>query len=292
MPIAEDSNLPRQLIFPLTFVILWSSGAIFAKQGLSYTTPLMFLVYRNSLSSIVLWVVFFIWIRDLSMEKLLRNAVVACLLQIGYQVAFFNALTNDVTPAFLAVILALQPILTAMLARKGATAFQWAGLVLGLAGVCVTIGFSHAAASEIGFLWALLALASLTFGVIVQHCWSGSGNVVYDMAVQYTISGGILSIVSTRVGDFQTIWSWAYIASLAWMVLLVSVGATLILYHLLRQGSAIGVSSLFYCVPPMTALMDYTVYGDPLSWAQLGGMALVIAGLLFVNRNSGTAAAR
>lgn len=71
---------------------------------------------------------------------------------------------------------------------------------------------------------------------------------------------------------------------LLWMGLVVSVLATLLLYRLIAQGNLVNVTSLFYLVPAVTALMDYLFFGNRLGLLSLLGMGLIIVGLVFVFR--------
>ena len=47
----------RQRVFPLLFVVLWSTGFIVAKYGLAYAPPLTFLLYRMVLVAVLMGIV-------------------------------------------------------------------------------------------------------------------------------------------------------------------------------------------------------------------------------------------
>ncbi len=275
----------HRLWLPAAFVLTWSSGAIFVKEGLRYAAPFQFLAYRAVFSALLLWAVLWI-LRGSRLEEvaLKRNSAAALLLQVGYQTAFFLALMHAVKPGLLAIVLALQPILTGVIEAQRTKGLDWIGLTLGLAGVVVTVGSIGDGGVGIGAAWALLALVSLTAGTVLQHRWSGSGNLPLDMAVQYSISAVVLIAVSLVTDDGGTVWSWPFITSLAWMVVVVSIGATFLLYFMLKKKDVLSVSVLFYCVPPVTALFDYLVYGERLSSIQLGGMGMVVCGLALTLR--------
>ena len=44
------------------------------------------------------------------------------------------------------------------------------------------------------------------------------------------------------------------------------------------------VASLFYLVPPVTALMSFFMFGEILGWVQLAGMAIAVAGVALVTK--------
>jgi drug/metabolite transporter (DMT)-like permease len=94
----------------------------------------------------------------------------------------------------------------------------------------------------------------------------------------------VLVLLAWGIDHFAIHWTLSFIVALGWMVLVVSVGATMILYYLLRQRSLTSVTSLFYCVPPVTAVLDYVIFGHLLPALAMLGMAFVVVGLVLVNR--------
>lgn len=69
-----------------------------------------------------------------------------------------------------------------------------------------------------------------------------------------------------------------------WLGLVISVGATFLLYRLIACGNLVNVTSLFYLVPGVTAAMDWLLLGNPMSMRALGGLAIVVVGLVIVFR--------
>ena len=74
--------------------------------------------------------------------------------------------------------------------------------------------------------------------------------------------------------------------SVLWLGAVISVGATVLLYRLLRAGNLVNVTSLFYLVPAVTAVMDYLIFGNKLAALSVLGMAMIIIGLMFVFRKT------
>ena len=72
--------------------------------------------------------------------------------------------------------------------------------------------------------------------------------------------------------------------SVLWLGAVISVGATVLLYRLLRAGNLVNVTSLFYLVPGVTAAMDYLFLGNAMSGLSLAGMAAILLGLVLVFR--------
>ena len=65
-------------------------------------------------------------------------------------------------------------------------------------------------------------------------------------------------------------------------MLVLSIGATLVLYMLLRRGDASRVASLLYLVPPLTAVMAWIGFGETLAPFTVVGMVLTATGVALV----------
>ena len=83
---------------------------------------------------------------------------------------------------------------------------------------------------------------------------------------------------------FEVEWSVGFVVPLFYMGVLISVGATLLLYRLIRMGNLVNVTSLFYLMPGTTALLDYLFLGNRMALGSLLGMGLIVVGLVLVFR--------
>jgi len=82
----------------------------------------------------------------------------------------------------------------------------------------------------------------------------------------------------------QVEWNWTLIVASSWLSLANSIGAFSLLYMLLRSGEASRVSTLFYLVPPVTAIMAFAVFHETLSLAALAGFSIAVAGVYLGTR--------
>jgi drug/metabolite transporter (DMT)-like permease len=103
--------------------------------------------------------------------------------------------------------------------------------------------------------------------------------------VQY-FAGLLLCSVFVPFQPFHFEHSSGFFVPVLWMGLVVSLLATLLLYRLIARGNLVNVTSLFYLVPAVTAVMDYLIFGNKLAVLSLLGMGLIIVGLAFVFRRS------
>lgn len=264
------------------FVLLWSLGAIFSKWGLSHASVFAFLVMRFALAFGFLLVLGLFRRRWLPAAGTRRQVGIAGLLMIGcYSINYFLALEHGVNPGVLATVLGIQPILTLLLLERRFTLGRLAGLTLALLGLSMVVYQSlvHARFDLTGTAFALGALLSITAGAILQKRVQQTPAEILPM--QYGASLLLcLAFVPFRPFAFEV--STGFIVPLLWMGLVGSVLAQLLLYRLIRGGNLVNVTSLFYLVPVVTALMDYLFFGNALPAESWAGMAAILLGLALV----------
>ncbi|WP_434561906.1 DMT family transporter [Pseudomonas sp. Z4-20] len=269
------------------FVLLWSSGAIFSKLGLAHASPFAFLLIRFAIAlcALVLLIPLLKFKLPRAGKPMLYAAATGLVLLGAYQIFYLLALQLNVTPGVMATLMGVQPILTVVLMERQRSWQRMFGLALGLVGLVMVVyqGIGLAGMSLAGMLCGLLALVSMTAGSIMQK--RITDNPLGTLPVQY-LAGLILCAVFVPFQSFHFEHSMGFIVPVLWMGLVVSVLATLLLYRLIARGNLVNVTSLFYLVPAVTAIMDYLVFGNRLALLSLLGMVLIIIGLVFVFRKS------
>ena len=190
----------------------------------------------------------------------------------------------------LAIIVCLQPILVGLIAPRftGETVslLRWAGLALGMAGAATVIMSRSSVELEhpIGVLAAVGALFAITAGTLWEKRFGKSHHPVVSNAVQYLAGlAGVLP-VAMIFESFQFTWSLPFVGALAYLVIGNSLVAMSLLLAMIRAGEVSRVSSLFYLVPPISALMAWPLLGEempPLGWV---GFALAAAGVMLARR--------
>src|SRR5690606_22163999 len=94
----------------------------------------------------------------------------------------------------------------------------------------------------------------------------------------------VTAAVAAVTETMQVNWSGNFIFALAWLVLILSLGAVSLLNLLIRRGSAVRVASLFYLTPPVTALMAWTLFGETVAVTAIIGMAIAVSGVWLARR--------
>jgi drug/metabolite transporter (DMT)-like permease len=276
---------------PALFVLLWASGFIGAKYGLPAAPPASFLLVRFTLVVAILMPIALLaharWPAQPAQWGHL--AVAGLLVQGGYLGGVFHAIDRGMSAGLSALIVGLQPLLTALLASfmlgERVTRIQWAGLVLGLggAGLVVEDKISVAGLTWQSLLFAIVALFSMTVGTVYQKRYCGMFDLRTGAIIQF-IAAGLLMLPFAMMETRPVVWSPELIAAMTWLVLALSIVAIGLLALLVRRGAATKVASLFYLVPPCTALFAFAVFRERLSAPAVLGMALAVIGVAMVVR--------
>lgn len=272
--------------FPLLFVALWSTGFIGARLGMPHTEPLTFLFVRYlaviGLMAVIAGVSQAPW--PATRRDWVHIGVAGLMLHAGYLGGVFVAISLGLPAGVAALVVCLQPLLTAVCAGgwlgEAVRPRQWLGLFLGLAGVALVVAhkmgtvFSWQALSA-----AVLALLAITAGTLYQkkYCprFDWRTGVIAQFIPTTLITGWGAWWFETGRMEFTG----ELVFALAWLVLVLSVGAVSLLNWLIRQNSAVNVASLFYLVPPCTAFIAWLLFGESFSQWALVGMALVVGGV-------------
>ncbi|HEY8974717.1 MAG TPA: DMT family transporter [Burkholderiaceae bacterium] len=272
---------------PLLFVVLWSTGFIGAKLGLPDCEPLTLLTLRYAAVLVLMGAVALAtrapW--PASAAQWLHISVSGLLIHAVYLGGVFTAIRLGLPAGVTALVVGLQPVLTALgaglLLRERVRAAQWAGLALGLAGVVLVVARKvqgGPAAAEL-LLPAVIALAGITMGTLYQKRFCASFDLRTGSVVQFLPSLVVTGLAAWRTETMVVHWTPAFVFALGWLVLVLSLGAVSLLNVLIRSGSAVNVASLFYLTPPTTALIAWAMFGETLTGLALAGMGLAVLGV-------------
>lgn len=266
------------------FVLLWGCAAIFTRLGLDNASPLALLVFRFAIALGTLLLIG-CFRRHWFPEKGTRRQVMLTGLMLigGYSVCYFQAMAHGVTPGLIATIMGIQPILTLCVVERRMQGLRLAGLMLALSGLILLVWRSLAASHlpVSGVIFALAALLFMTFGAIMQKKIRQSPADV--LPLQYGISL-MLCVCLLPTGVYHISYTPAFFTSVLFLGVLISVVAQLLLYRLLSTGSIVNVTSLFYLVPVITAVLDYLLLGNTLPWSGVAGMGAILLGIMLVFR--------
>ena len=277
---------------PLFFVLLWSSGFIVAKFGLPYAPPLTFLLMRF-LGVLVFLVPLVLLLRaPWPRGKMWQVALAGVLVQAGYLIGVWCAIKQGMPAGLSALIVGMQPILTAFAAPligEKVLPRQWLGLLFGISGVALVVAakIKLTGLSVEAIALCVLALLSITAGTMYQkrHCPQfdlRTGTVIQFVASTIVVLP-LAIIFEGWTPEFAAVqWTPRFIGALLWSVLGLSIGAIFLLFALIRRSDATQVTSLMYLTPPTTAIMAWLMFGEVFNLLGVAGMALAVTGVFFV----------
>lgn len=276
---------------PVLFVLLWSTGFLGAKLGLPHAEPFTFLGIRMVIATGLLLVFALAtgapWPRRWA--EVGHIALAGLLVHAVYLGGVFSAIRAGLPAGIAALIVGLQPLLTASVAGRllgeQVAGRQWLGLILGLGGIALVVSDKLTAGATTGFgiASALVALLGITIGTLYQKHYCARMDLRSGGVIQYAATTLAMLSMALAFESMRIRWTGEFVFALAWLVLVLSVGAVGLLYTLIRRGAAAKVASLFYLTPPVTAVLAYLLFGETLGATALIGMAVVIVGVILVN---------
>ncbi|MGF1753830.1 DMT family transporter [Vibrio makurazakiensis] len=273
-------------LIPFVFVLLWASGFIGARLGLEYAEPATLLTIR-----MVSNVGFFLLLVVLLKRKIPRGIeffhsfVVGMLIHGFYLGGSYLAIGWGMPAGLSSLLVGLQPILTALLI-VGFTVerfkfSQWLGLALGFIGICLVligdIEWQNDDHKLIAFGACMLALVGITFGTLYQKRYCKGVDMVGSALVQYLAAGMLFLPAALQYETMQVQWTMEFILTMVWLVVVLSCVAILLLLYMVENGAASSVASVFYMVPPVTAIQAWLMFGE--SFDALGALGFCLAAI-------------
>jgi len=276
----------------ILFVLLWSTGFIGAKLGLPYAEPFTFLLVRFWLVTVIVLALAMAsrapWPR--TFREVFDLVVTGLLIHATFLSGVFSSMYNGVPAGVTALIVGTQPVLTAVvvgpLLGEKVSLRQWLGLVLGVIGVALVVQNKLWINPNDtgGFAWSAAALLGITAGTIYQKKFCSTMDLRTGTVVQYVAAGVAMLFAAPLFESMKVVWTGEFVFALLWLSVVLSVGAIFLLYVLIRRGKASSVASLFYLVPPCTALIAYFIFGEMLGLGAILGMSIAVVGVALVVR--------
>ena len=297
MTLSNTKSAPQQLLLvgaPSLFVVLWSTGYISARLGLPYAEAGTFLMMRFALAAIFMVALVVASRAPLptSFREWAHCAVVGALVHGLYLYGGFASIQEGLTPTTIAVVVGMQPVITAVLIApilgEAVNIRQWGGFFLGTVGVVLvivanftSIGFGSGAPAV--FL-SLICVLSISVGTLYQKRFCASVDLRSGTMIQLIVAAVMMWGISSWFETGHVEWTGTFVFALLWSVLVLSVGAYTLLWWLVRRKTATNVVSLFFLMPPVTAVFDWLLFDQRVSLITLMGIVIAVAGIVIVIR--------
>ena len=285
------SSLTR--FIPALFVVLWATGFIGARYAMPWSEPFSFLAVRFALAALILLALALaLRAKPLSRRQAAHAVLVGALVHGVYLGAVFWAIRNGMPAGLSALIIGLQPLITAVMAGfalgERVLPRHWAGLAIGFAGIVIVlapkIGDAVGGVTVATLAACVFGVGAISAGTVWQKRCLAGADLVSGTLWQYV---GATVVVAAGSLAFETrtfVVTGELVFAMAWLVLVLSIGAIFLLMHMIREGEMAKVSSLFYLVPAVTALIAWVLFGETLTPLQLVGMVVTMAGVAMATR--------
>ena len=279
--------------FPLVFVILWSSAFITSKIIVEDASPFIALSYRFIIVAFIFFVFFILFSerKFFSFKSVLEALISGILFHGFYLGGVFYALSKGASASIIALIVSLQPIMTAVLAQKILKEFlskiQWFGILIGFLGAGIVI------VSDLNDNLTILALCSGLVGLIsssIGIIWQK--RIVNDLSLSannflQALGASIFHLLLAICFENYFInFTSSFLIAMTWQVLVISLGAFLILMWMLKYNDAGKTSTLFFLIPPVSAIMAYLILQENFTHLDIFGLFLSSIGVFIVTKNN------
>ena len=278
-------------IFPFIFIILWSSAFVTTKPIIDNSDPFSALAFRFFVVALGFFI-FSIYTKQkiiINRKNLLQSLFSGILFHGVYLGGVFYSVSIGMPTGIAALIVTLQPILTNALAEKflgeKVSFKQWVGVILGFLGAALVLGFDIGSSLPVvGVVASFIALFAITTSTLWQK--KISDNLPLSVSNMYQAMGGCFFhiIVIFIFTDFYINFTTTFLIAMSHQIFLVSFGAFTILMFLIKNNSASKTVSIFFLIPPTTAIMAWLFLNEVLNNFDLIGFAVVTLGVYIATR--------
>jgi drug/metabolite transporter (DMT)-like permease len=278
-------------LFPLIFIILWASAFVTSKAIVDDSSPFAALSFRFGLVSLGFFI-FCIFTNSkiiLSFNDFIKASIIGICFHGLYLGGVFYAISENLSVGITAIIVSLQPILTAIFAgpflKEVVTWKQWVGIMLGFFGTLLVIGMDIGESIPIiGLIASLIGLTAITSGTLLQRKIGGNIPLATSNLYQ-AFSAFIFLLMITFLFEKSFInFSLSFILSMSWQVIFVSFGAFTILQYLINTGTASRTATLFFLVPPVSVVMAWLFLNEKMTILDISGLIIATLGVYIATR--------
>ena len=277
--------------FPLIFVFLWSSAFITGKVIVEDSSPIAALCFRFAI------VTFGFFLYSLIAKQKIFHPIAETSKAMATGILFHGiylggcwfSFSKGMPAGIVALIVTLQPILTSLLAGpllgERVTWRQWIGIVLGFGGTLLVLGIDALEAFPmIALIASCVALLAITAGTLWQKKLSMEMPLSVNNIYQSFSASIFLLILSFSLESPFINFTTSFVLAMAWQIIAVSFGAFTILMFLIKKGSASKTSTLFFLIPPVSAVMGWLFVEETLTTYDLIGLCIATFGVYIATR--------
>ncbi len=283
---------PVAAAIAILFVFLWASAYVPSKVASVESPPLWFLAARFAAAGVVLAAIAAAFGRK--PPATVRGWLVACGLGILTN-ALYLGLTytalRHLSSGMGAIVASTNPLVLALLAPRllgeKLTPLKMGGLLLGFGGVLAIVvaraGTGGARPGDVA-----LAFGGVLAGVgstLLFKRWAEGADLLVVNAIQlFAASIAVAPVAFAVYGVPHVVLTPELVESFVYLVLVVSVGASLLWFWLLSKGEASRVSAYYYLTPAFGLALSALLLHEPVEPHDLVGLIAIAGGIALVQR--------
>jgi probable blue pigment (indigoidine) exporter len=284
------------VIAGLLFSVLWASAATATKIGLRVAQPFTICVVRFFLAGgLMLLLGHGVLRQRLPKGREWRQIAIYGLLANSIYLGLYVFAMRQVSAGLGALAIATNPLFINLLAvivlRQRLRLSTMACLMLCMIGVVVAAWplFRNSSATPMGLL--ILLIGMVVYSVSVFYFSRVEWNELPLLVINgwQVLLGGVFlfPLAAVVYRPALNIWNVESIGAILWLAVPVSICAVQLWLYLLKQDAARSSFWLFLCPVFGFALSNFFTH-EPITWFTLVGMALVIGGIYWEQKNRGS----
>ena len=280
-------------LFPLIFIVLWSSAFITTKPIVDYSDPFSALAFRFLLVTFGFFL-FSIFRKEkilVSKKNFIESIFSGILFHGVYLGGVFFSISKGLPTGIAALIVTLNPVLTNALAgpllKEKVSIKQWIGVTMGFLGAAIVLGFDIGTTlPTIGIIAVFISLLAVTSATLWQK--KLSNNLSLPVNNMYQAIGGFLFhiLIVLFFTEHYINFSSTFIIAMTHQIVLVSFGAFTILMYLIKHHSASKTVSLFFLIPATSALIAWIFLNETLNIFDICGFIITSIGVFIATREN------
>jgi drug/metabolite transporter (DMT)-like permease len=291
-----EPRLLSRAVIPAAFVLAWSSAYIVGAVGVRSTPPFTLTFARFALAAVLMAGVSMLvrarWPR--SRREWFHTAAAGFLVQGVQFVGVYAGLKLGVPAAISALVIGINPVLTALVARpvlnERISLRQQLGFLLGVIGVVLAVvqGLHLSGSMVAGTTLTVVGLVGISCGTVYQKKFCGDMDLRSGQAIQLAAAALLAGVCAVAFEHVHTDNYAMFAFATGWLALINSIGAVTLLYVMVRRGQAGRASTAFFLVPSVTAVMAAVILREPLTVLAVIGFAVAAVGVLFATHRTST----
>ncbi|MGI8383975.1 DMT family transporter [Robertmurraya sp. P23] len=270
------------LVIITTF--LMGSSFTVGKIGLTYVSPLLLVGLRFTIAGMIM--ALFVMKKPLPRTPLDwgRVILVGIFQTAGVMGCIFLSL-RTITAGESSILTFSNPLMVVILSTLFLGGkyelLQWLGVILGFAGVFITLGF-HLQLQE-GTLLGLGAAISWSIATVLIKAWGQRFNVWVLTAYQMLFGGITLLVMGVTMETPKLMINPTSVFIILWLAIMASIVQFAVWFYLLNQSDPGKTSAFLFLAPFFGVLTGWMLLDEVVDWYVYIGGGFILLGIFFVN---------